>query len=402
MPAERGLSRALVLLLAVACGTTVANLYYAQPLLDTIAADLGVSSGLAGLVVTASQLGYAAGLVLLVPLGDLVERRRLVPQLLLATAAGLALCVVAPAFAVLALGIAIVGVTSVATQVLVPLASQLAHPDERGRTVGIVMSGLLIGILVARTVAGVISDLAGWRTVYLVAALAMLVLAATLARLLPSAPPTTSLRYPQLLRSVGTLVRSAPVLRRRMAYGALGMASFSVLWTAIAFLLAGEPYGYGDATIGLFGLAGLFGAGAAQLAGRASDGGRGHAATGACLLTLAAGWALLALGRSSLAALIAGVVLLDFGVQGQHILNQSTIYAALPEARSRVTTAYMTSNFVTGALASATAGFAWQHGGWGAVSALGAGLGVLGLLVWCEETLRRRRSAAVACRAGTG
>jgi predicted MFS family arabinose efflux permease len=384
------MERRLVLLLAVACGAAVANLYYAQPLLNTIARDLGVSPAAAGLLVTASQIGYAVGLVALVPLGDLLDRRRMVSRLLLVTAAGLAGAAVAPSFAVMALAIGVVGVTSVVAQVLVPLAGTLAHEHERGRVVGNVMSGLLLGILLARTASGLIAAVGGWRLVYAIAAGLMLVLSPVLARMLPSTPPATDLSYGALLRSVGQLVRTEPLLRRRMAYGALGMASFSVLWTAVAFLLSGAPYHYGEGTIGLFGLAGLVGAGAAQGAGRLADRGRAHAATGAFLVVIAVSWGLLALGRTSLAALIAGVVLLDLGIQGQHILNQSTIYGLRGDARSRVTTAYMASNFLVGALGSAGASVAWSAGGWGAVCALGLGLAVLGLLAWAYEHLTAR------------
>jgi predicted MFS family arabinose efflux permease len=387
------LDRRLVLLLAVACGAAVANLYYAQPLLDVIARDLGVSAATAGLLVTASQVGYAAGLVLLVPLGDLLDRRRMVTRMLVVTAAGLALTAAAPSFAVLAAAIAVVGVTSVVAQVLVPLAGTLAPEHERGRVVGNVMSGLLLGILLARTASGVIAELGGWRLVYAIAAAIMLVLAGVLARALPETPRATDLAYGALLRSVGALVRDEPVLRRRMVYGALGMASFSGLWTAIAFLLSGAPYHYGEATIGLFGLAGLIGAGAAQGAGRLADSGHGHAATGAFLLAIAASWGLLALGGSTLAALIAGVVLLDLGIQGQHIINQSTIYALRDDARSRVTTAYMANNFLWGAVGSAGASLAWSVGGWGAVSGLGLGLAVVGLGAWGVEHVRGRAGA---------
>jgi predicted MFS family arabinose efflux permease len=361
-----------------------------------IARDLGVSSGAAGLLVTSSQIGYAAGLLLLVPLGDLLDRRRMVTRLLVVTAVGLGLCAAAPSFAVLAAVIAVVGVTSVVAQVLVPLAGSLAHDHERGKVVGNVMSGLLLGILLARTAAGLIAELGGWRVVYVIAAVLMLALAALLARALPPTPPVTDLPYRVLLRSVGTLVRDEPVLRRRMVYGALGMASFSGLWTAIAFLLSGAPYHYGEATIGLFGLAGLVGAGAAQSAGRLADRGHGHRATGVFLLAIAIAWGLLALGTSSLAALIAGVVLLDLGIQGQHIVNQSTIYTLDADARSRITTAYMASNFLWGALGSAGASLAWSAGGWGAVSTLGVGLGVAGLIAWGVEHVQERAATARA------
>jgi predicted MFS family arabinose efflux permease len=390
------LDRRLVVLLAVACGATVANLYYAQPLLHIIGRDLHVGAGAAGLLVTATQIGYAAGLVLIVPLGDLLDRRRMITRMLGVCAAGLALAAAAPSFAVLAVALGVIGVTSVVAQVLVPLAGTLAAESERGRVVGTVMSGLLLGILLARTASGLIAQLGGWRLVFVIGAGLMVVLAAVLHRTLPTVPRATDLAYRALLRSVGQLVAREPLLRRRMGYGALGMASFSVLWTAIAFLLSGAPYHYGEGTIGLFGLAGLVGAGAAQGAGRLADRGRGHAATGAFLLAILIAWALLALGSSSLAALIAGVIVLDLGIQGQHILNQSTIYTLPGDVRSRVTTAYMAGNFLVGALGSAAASLAWTAGGWNAVAGLGLGLSACGLALWGLEHVQGRAARATA------
>jgi predicted MFS family arabinose efflux permease len=270
-PDERTLPSSLVLLMAVACGAAVANIYYAQPLLSTIARDFSISDGTAGLLVTASQVGYAAGLVLLVPLGDLLERRRLITRILLLTALALAATAAAPSFTLLAAGLLVVGVTSVVAQILVPLASALAGEQERGRVVGKVMSGLLVGILIARTASGLLAQVGGWRLVFGVSAGLMLVLSAVLRAYLPEVRPTTTLSYPGLLRSVARLIVEQPTLRVRMLYGALGMGQFSVLWTTVAFLLAGSPYHYGDATIGLFGLVGLGGALAAQAAGRLAD-----------------------------------------------------------------------------------------------------------------------------------
>jgi predicted MFS family arabinose efflux permease len=399
--APPSLDRRLVVLLAVACGATVANLYYAQPLLHAIGDGLGVSAGAAGLLVTASQVGYAAGLVLLVPLGDLVDPRRLVSRLLVVTTVALVVAAAAPSFGVLAAALAVIGVTAVVAQVLVPLAGTLAADHERGQVVGNVMSGLLLGILLARTVSGLIAEIGGWRLVYGLAAGLMLVLAAVLSRTLPSPPPQTDRSYGSLLRSVGEMIVEEPALRRRMVYGSVGMASFSVLWTAIAFLLSGAPYHYGEGTIGLFGLAGVVGAVTAQRAGRLGDQGRGHVGTGAFLLAIAVSWGLLALGKSSIAALIAGIILLDLGIQGQHVLNQSTIYALRADARSRITTAYMTAIFLCGALGSAGASLAWSVGGWGAVCGLGLGLGALGLIAWEHEHVtvraaRERQAETVA------
>lgn len=394
MPAARQLDRRLVLLLAVASGAAVANLYYAQPLLDVIAGRLGTSAGVAGLIVTASQIGYAAGLLLLVPLGDLVERRALVTRMLVVCAAALAGCALAPGIAALALAVCVVGVTSVVAQVLVPFAGDLAADDERGRVVGTIMSGLLIGILVARTVSGFVAELAGWRAIYALAAVLMLAIAVALHRALPVIAPRVSTPYRELLRSIGTLVREEPVLRRRMAYGMLGMLSFTLLWTALTFLLSSPAYGYSEGTIGLFGLAGLIGAAAAQGAGRLADRGLANAATAVFWAAILAGWALCDLGGSSLLALIAGILVLDAGVQGQHITNQSLIYALRPEARSRLTTAYMAGNFSAAAIGSALASALWSAGGWDAVSLVGVGTAVLALAIWGLDQRGVRRAAA--------
>jgi predicted MFS family arabinose efflux permease len=377
-----GIGRGLVLLLAVACGSAAANLYYAQPLLHTLAGALGVSDGTSGLLITLSQLGYVLGLALLVPLGDLHERRRLITITMLLTAAGMVVAATAPSFAVFASAIAIVGVTSVVAQVIVPMSSSLSADHERGQVVGTVMSGLLIGILAARTLSGLIAAAFGWRAVFWFAAGAMLVLAAGLRRALPRVPPTTELSYGGLLRSVLVLIRDEPVLRQRMLVGALDFGCFSTLWTSLAFLLSGAPYHYGNAVIGLFGLVGVAGAGAASLAGRLADRGRGRATTTASILIMLVSWGVLALGASSVIALIIGIAVLDLGVQGLHISNQSAIYALRPEARSRLTTAYMVAYFLGGALLSAIASSLYGSVGWSGICIVGAATAALALIVW--------------------
>jgi predicted MFS family arabinose efflux permease len=387
----RALPSSLVLLMAVTCGAAVANLYYAQPLLNTIAHDFSVSDGTAGLLVTASQVGYAAGLILLVPLGDLLERRRLITSVLLVTALALLATALAPDFSLLAAALLVVGVTSVVAQIVVPLASTLAPEHERGRVVGKVMSGLLIGILIARTASGVIAELGGWRLVFAISAALMVALSAVLRRSLPQVRPSTDLSYPALLRSVARLVREQPVLRMRMAYGALGMAQFSVLWTTIAFLLGGHPYNYGEASIGLFGLVGLAGALAAQFAGRMADRGHHHLSTGLFFSTMLLSWGAIAAGKTSLAALIVGIAVFDLGVQGAQITNQTVIYALAPQARSRLTTAYMTTVFASAAAFSAIASAVYDAAGWDAVSALGGGLAAAGVMLWAFEQLLARR-----------
>lgn len=388
------LSRRLVLLMAVACGATVANLYYAQPLLSVLARAFGTSDGAAGLLVTVSQVFYALGLVLLVPLGDLVRRRPLVVRLLVVCAAGLTLAAAAPAFAVLALALAVTATTSVVVQILIPFASTLASPEDRGHTVGLVMSGTLTGILLARTVSGLLAGAAGWRTPFILAAAAMVLLAVALGRSLPDVTPPTTLPYRRLLGTVFALIRTEPVLRRRMLYGSCGFAGFSLVWTTIAFLLSGPGYHYPEQTIGLFGLAGLAGAIGAQRFGRLADRGYGAPATGLVLAVVVVSWGALALGRSSVLAIIVGLVLLDFGAQGQNVMSQHAIYGLGAENASRVTTAYVTSNFAGGAAGSAIGSLAWQAGGWTAVCAAGAGIATIALAAWLQEQWTARSLAA--------
>jgi predicted MFS family arabinose efflux permease len=381
-----------VLLLALACGAAVANMYYAQPLLHTLAVAFGVSNGTAGLLVTVTQAGYVIGLALLVPLGDLLERRRLITTTMLFTAAAQVLAAAAPTFGLFAVAMLIVGITACMAQVIVPMASSLAAEHERGSVVGTVMSGLLIGILLARTVSGLIAGALGWRVVFAVAAVVMVALAATLRRFLSPVPSTQQMRYPALLRSVVRLVVEEPLLRQRMVLGGLAFGCFSILWTSLAFLLSGAPFHYGNTTIGLFGLAGVAGASAAPLTGRLADRGYGRLAATAALIILLGSWGLLALGRSSVPVLLAGIVVLDLGAQGIHISNQSTIYALRPEARSRLTTAYMVSYFLGGTVLSAATSALYSSGGWSAVCVLGAVTAGAALLIWLLSDALMSRS----------
>lgn len=383
-----GISRRLVLLLAVACGLSVANLYYAQPLLHTIAASFGVGSGTAGLVVTFAQIGYAVGLAFLVPVGDLIAPRRLVPIVLSVTAAALVTSALAPSIGVLIAISLLVGLGSVAAQILIPFAATLADDARRGQVVGTVMSGLLLGILLARTLSGLVASTGSWRTIYWVAAALVTGLVIVLARALPELTVRSELSYGQLLRSTVQLFTSEPLLRRRCMLGALGMAAFSVFWTTVAFLLASPPYGYSDAVIGLFGLVGAAGALCASLAGRFADRGHSRSATGVFTAAMAVSFAVLAAGRMSVGWLIVGIVVLDIGVQGLQVTNQSLIYTVAPTARSRITSAYMVCYFAGGAIGSATAGAVYESSGWNGICLLGGGIGIAAVLLWIVDALR--------------
>ena len=377
-----GMSRGLVALFALATGQAVASNYLAQPLLDVISHDFGISSGVAGLIVTAAQVGYAAGLILMLPLGDLFERRRLITVLAAITAVGLAAAAFSPSVGVFMPAVAVVGFTSVMAQILVPFAATLADPAHRGRVVGTVMSGLLLGILLARTASGLIAGVAGWRSVYVVAAVLMVAQTVALWFVLPDFRADVRLTYRRLLGSVFVIARQEPVLRLRALFGAVSFATFSVLWTTLAFLLSGPPYNYSEATIGLFGLVGAAGALTASVVGRFTDRGWARGLTGLSALLLLVGFGLLWRGGVSLPALLAGVVVLDIGSNGVHLSNQSEIYRLRPEARSRINAFYMTSCFVGAAAGSAVAAFVYERWGWDGVCVLGAAIAVGGLALW--------------------
>lgn len=301
--------------------------------------------------------------------------------MLVGTAIAAALCAAAPTIGWLAASAALLGLTACVAQIVVPLASLLAGPHERGQVVGMVMSGLLVGVLLARTVSGLVAEIAGWRAVFVFAAASMLTLSLVLRRALPRVEVTGSLTYPALLSSILTLIREEPVLRQRMALGACSMACFSILWTAIALLLGNPPYDYGEGMIGLFGLLGAIGALIAPIAGRWADRGHARAALTGFLLLVLVSWSLLALGSTSLIALMVGIVVADAGVQGTHISNQAAIYALAPELRSRLATAYMVAYFLSGTAGALLGTVAYGAGGWEAACAVGAAIMVVALVL---------------------
>ena len=374
--------------MAVATGAIVANLYYLQPLLNNVARSFHIGVATATVLLTLIQVGYAAGLALVVPLGDLVARRRLVTIIF-----GLAgLCTVAAALIPSFIGFAIVtffiGVVSVGGQVMIPLAADLADPDQRGRVVARLMSGLLIGILVSRTISGYVSELAGWRGVYWLAAALMVLFAVFLGLTLPTEQVRPHVRYHQLVLGSFLLLKELPELRRRAWLGAMGFASFSVLWSTLAFELSSPYFHLSNGTIGLFGLFGVAGVVAANVAGSFAD--TGHTKLSSILSTVLvlASFGILALGDRSLVVLILGIVVLDAGCQGLQITNQSIIYRLAPESRSRITSAYMVCYFVGGAAGSIAGGLAYGARGWAATCAVGAGFALAALiptLLWTRS-----------------
>jgi predicted MFS family arabinose efflux permease len=321
-----GLSRALVVLIAVATGAVVANLYYAQPVLHQVARSFHSGPGPTSSIITATQIGYAAGLLLVVPLGDLHPRRALVTRLFCLAAVALVACALSPTLWIFGLASVAVGAASVAGQVMIPFAADLAPEERRGRVVAHIMTGLLLGILLARTVSGLVAQEAGWRAIYWLSAAVMVCFALVLWRALPAEGPRPQRSYPSLVASALRLLATEPALRRRAWHGACAFAAFSALWTTLAFLLSASPYRYSNAVIGLFGLVGAGGILAANVAGKLADSARTAATTVVAGVLLVGSFALLWAGRTALAALIAGIVVLDMGTQGMQITNQAVIY----------------------------------------------------------------------------
>ena len=371
LPAQR-LPNSLVWLMALACGLVVANIYYNQPLLAAIGRNFHISDSRASLVATATQVGYTLSMLFVVPLGDMLERKRLMLLMLLGVAACLALAAWAPTFAVLAGASVLIGLCSAVPQLLLPMAAHLAPAADRGRIVGRIMSGLLIGILASRTLSGYVGAHLGWRAMFEIAAALMLALLGLLAWRLPRDQPQFAGSYGSLMKSLLTLTATLPALRRSALVGGLLFAAFSVFWTTLTFFLESPTYRYGSAVAGFFGLIGAAGALAAPLAGRAADTRGPDFTIGVGTLLAVAAYAVLGLGGFHLAGLVAGVILLDVGVQAAHISNQTKVFSLVPEARSRLNTVYMTGYFTGGSLGSVAGGFVWMHFGWLGVCALGA------------------------------
>lgn len=388
-PSGDAIAGPLTLLFATAVGVIVTNLFAPQTLVGLIGPSLGFDSAAAGLVAMATLLGYAAGLFLLVPLADLLENRGLVVRLL--ACAGLAACgaTLAPGAASLLAILFVLGAACSAIQILVPIAAAMAAPERRGRVIGDVMSGLMVGILLARPVASFVADAWGWRAFYVLSAAALALLTGVLALRLPQRRPAGQLRYFALIASLGHLLRAEPTLRRRALTASLAMAAFSLFWTSVALRLAQPPFDLGQRGVALFALVGAGGAIVAPLFGRAGDGGWTRPATFASHLLMVGALALAAWAGSAqtgapllpLAAMGASAVLLDVGVTGDQTLGRRAINLLQPEARGRINGLFVGLFFLGGAAGSAIAGLAWAWGGWPAICAVGAIFPIVALLV---------------------
>jgi predicted MFS family arabinose efflux permease len=357
-------SRATLLLLAAIAGISVANIYFNQPLLDDFRASFPQSAWLIGAVPAVTQLGYALGMLLLAPLGDRFDRRLIILLQLAALGVALVAATLAPTLIVLIAASLAIGVVATIAQQAVPFAAELAPPAERGHAVGTVMSGLLIGILLARTVSGFVAQYFGWRAVFGASVVATIALAVVVVMRLPRSKPTSTLPYGKLLGSMWHLVVDSQALREASLTGGAMFAAFSIFWSVLVLLLAGAPFHMGPQAAGLFGVVGAAGALAAPLAGKSADKRGPRAVITLCIGLVAVSFVIFALSARSITGLVIGVIVLDIGVQAAQISNQSRIYALKPEARSRVNTVYMVVYFICGALGSVVASLAWHSFGW--------------------------------------
>ena len=377
------LSSRMILLFATLCAFAVANVYMTQPLLDQIALSLGERESRMGMIITATQTGYALGLMLLVPLGDLINRKRLVTLMLLASSGLLLAASMASSLYGLSGMLSLVGAMAVVVQIIVAFAASLSVPEKRGQVTGIVTSGVVIGILLARLVSGFLAQWAGWRVAIMVSAGAMFLMALLFILTAPDErKQNPSQSYRQLMLSVFSLWREIPALRSRGILALLIFMNFSVLWTSLVFPLSHAPFNLTTAQIGLFGLAGIAGALAARQAGTLADRGHGQRVTGFALVLLLLSWMVMAWGGSSLIALTTGIILLDFAVQAVHVTSQSMIFATRPQATSRLVAAYMFFYSAGSAIGALLATRVWSQFGWTGVCLLGATISALALVYW--------------------
>ena len=380
---RNNLSSTHIVLLATACGLAVANVYYAQPLLDLMGETFHIDHAEVGIIVTISQIGYGIGLLLLVPLGDLINGRKLIIFQFLLLGLFLLITGLATSAFMLLAGMFLVGLMAVVTQSLVAYAANMTDNLTRGRVVGIVTGGVVTGLLLARTVAGVLTELAGWRSVYLISAMIVMVMSIILFRTLPDpGKPKSLLNYPQLLGSVFVLFCKHPLFLIRSLMAMLIFAAGQVLWTPMVLPLSQPPFSFSHTAIGMFGLAGVTGALGAAKAGSLSDRGYARWACGMALVLMFISWLPTALMFHSLWLLILGIIIFDMGLQAVHVINQSLILKIDPEARSRITGGYMIFYSIGSATGSIASTMTFARWGWNGVCVLGAAIGMSVFLLW--------------------
>ena len=359
------LTKPLVILLTITAGLAIGNLYWAQPLLVQISDGFGTSVADSGLLITATQIGYALGILLIVPLGDICPRRKLITLVMVLASCSLLACTLAPAFLFLAFGLSALGITTVSGQIVIPMARDLAEPEEKGHVVGIISAGIMLGILIARTLSGLVADYLGWRAIYLFATVANFLLAIVLFKMLPKMPPKEKLSYPKLIADVFKSVAAyKPFKWILITNGIVFGVVFNIFWTSLTFLLSANPFNFNPFQIGLASIAGVTGAAASFGVGKLQDKGLGVPATGVFILVSLVSMVIAFFAGQSLILIIIAAALYSLGVQGVGILNQSRAMALEPAKSSRLNTAFVFNNFVCGAIGSAASGFIWAWTGW--------------------------------------
>lgn len=376
------LSKTSVMFMAVCTGLIVANLYYCQPLIVLIANEFKIPEADAGTITYLTQAGYAIGLFFMVPLGDKIERKKQILITTLATVVALVIAATAQSFLVLEIASLLIGITSIVPQLILPLAASLSDPSERGKVIGTIMSGLLVGILLSRTLSGIIGEFMGWRSMFWIAAGICLLLFFVMQKQFPYNKPVFHGSYGQLLQSLFTLIKTQPLLREATLINAFCFAQFGAFWTTMVLLLSDAPFHFTSSTIGLFGIVGATGALAAPLVGRLGDKGNSRIAVGYGCLMMLISFIIFYFSGSSIVGIIIGIVCIDIGIQGVHISNQTRVYSLLPEARNRLNTVFMSFSFLGTAAGSAYGLFLWKLGGWHAVTIGCAVLALLALTVY--------------------
>lgn len=375
------LNNLLIMVMAIACGLTVANLYYIQPLLGDIAKTFNVSEISVGYAAMLTQLGYAVGMIFILPLGDIKERRNLITVILGFSIVALTSMFFSHNIFMLIISSFAVGFTSIVPQLIIPLAAQLSNPNERGRIIGTVMSGLLIGILVSRTFSGILGGYLGWRIVYIIAAIMMIILMVALRKLIPICKPVSNIKYIELLKSMIQLIKTESVLREASISGAMMFASFSAFWTSLIFLLESSHYNMGSQAAGLFGLVGISGALAAPLVGKIADKKGPRFITKISMILVIISYIFFLLFGFKIWGLILGVILLDLGVQSGNVSNQTRVHSLNEEMRNRINTVYMVSFFLGGALGSFLGSYSYAHFGWYGVCIFGITTQIIAVIV---------------------
>lgn len=376
------LSRLNIIIMSMCTGLIVANIYYSQPLLVLIAEEFHVSDSNAGQVTFLTQLGYALGLFFCVPLGDKLERKRQIIIMAGCSLLALILAAKAPNIFILKISGLLIGFTSVIPQLILPLAAHLSDPSKRGKVVGSIMSGLLVGILLSRTLSGIVGQHFGWRAMFWIAAGIVFLLMLLMWLSFPKSRPDFKGSYGALMRSLFTLVKQQPLLREAALINACVFASFGLFWVTLVFLLSGPPFNYGSDVIGLMGLAAAAGALGAPLIGRIADKKNPRIAIGYGLVLVLASFLLFFLFQSDIIGIIAGIVLLDLGIQGVHVSNQTRIYSILPEARNRMNTIFMTVSFIGTAAGSGIGLWVWGVAQWSGACIAGGALVLMAILIY--------------------